>query len=51
MKPIRLPQRATCLTLAAFITLGILSGLNVLAAPGAAATSMQLVVAAPCAKA
>ena len=50
MNNIRIAQRATCLVLAAFVTLGVMSGLNVLAAPDAAAPQ-QLVATPGCAKA
>lgn len=45
MTPIRLTQHATCLALAALVTLGVLGGLNELAAPNGAA-AMQMVGAA-----
>jgi hypothetical protein len=49
MNPIRFAQRATCMVLAAFVTLGVVGGLNLLAAP--IDMPAQFVVAAPCAKA
>jgi hypothetical protein len=46
----RLGQRAACLVLAAFVTLGLMSGLNVLAAHDAG-TSLQAVATPGCLKA